>query len=657
MRNPFSLRVNPFSRTKTVRVNLFAPEGPATIDLLLYAWVLAFILCIGFVTQLTPKLMYFVYRDGGDIAADILFLLLVWAAIVLLGALANGLIKEKHRFIAFWSAAVLVLAGSLANSRYIRPLFGNEGVEGGPMGTQLPGWYQKATEWLTSVPDFLVLAGTVLLIAAAVAALYLLAKRFTRGLLVFCAVMSAVLALNLVAKHNTRFVHDVPDVSLLSQPVRSAATAVSGARPQTVHVILFDSFPYESEIFDEAEANPGKYPNFAELMSVSRVYHNAQSAAGSTEETLPKILTGLNGSSVYENSEAYIEKDGKKLPLSKNESIFSLAKHAGDSVYITGFFHEYCHLFRSYTDGCSDYSFHGTFASFADNSLRGELSLRWRVFANRVGHWLDRSRMREPGAYPLLYGGGSEFMAPNLWASLLKSIVRDYQGFMSANNDNALFFSHLTIPHVPIVFDAKGNFIGERQMQNSVANYREELKYLDTVLGAMLTDIRKTADFDRSLIIILADHGFRGEEIQGAQYEALHIPLIIKWPYQHGRVDVYEEFNTIRLKRLLADYYIRRQTGRFDGFPELAPLPGEMMSEEIPPEEMMPGMMDEPRLGEFEPGEPRPEDMMGERPPGNPAAERPMENAFSEEPFDPDRPSGLVPAPTVGPDGQSPGLQ
>lgn len=644
---------NPFSRRQTVRINLFAPEGPATVDLLLYAWVLAFVLCIGFVTQLTPKLMYFVYRNGGDIAADILFLLLVWAAIVLIGALANGLIKEKHRFIAFWTAATFVLAGSLANSRYLKALTGGEGMEGGPMGSQLPAWYQKATGWLAGLPDVLVLLAAALLIAVAVAVFYLLAKRYTRGLLVFAAVMCAVLALNLVAKHNTRFVNDAPDASLLSQPVRSAATAVPGARPQTVHVILFDSFPYEPALFEAAAADPSQYPNFTELMSVSRVYHNARSAAGSTEETIPKMISGLQGEVAFDNGEAYIKQDGKKLPLSHNESIFSIAKHLGDSVYITGYFHEYCHLFRSYVDGCSDYSFHGTFASFADNSLRGELSLRWRVFANRIGNWLGRHRGPVPGAYPLLYGGGGEFMAPRLWAALLKNLVSDYQGFMAVNRDNALFFTHLNIPHIPIVFDAKGNYTGESPDQNSLANYHEELKHIDAILGALVQDIKKTADFDRSLIIVTADHAFRGDEVQGGHFEDRHVPLIIKWPYQKSRIDVAEEFNTFWTKRLITEYYSRRSSGNFSGFPKFEPMPGEVMPEGRPPE-MMPG---EPWPDGMPPGEPRPgelppDEMMGERTSGESIPEPSGNGSPTEEPFDPDRPGGLVPAPMVGPDGQ-----
>ncbi len=66
--------------------------------------------------------------------------------------------------------------------------------------------------------------------------------------------------------------------------------------------------------------------------------------------------------------------------------------------------------------------------------------------------------------------------------------------------------------------------------------YAEEVRYTDKCLGKLLTGIKRTGEWDRSLIVIASDHGEElfdhGEFEHGhtMHEELLRVPLLIKWP-------------------------------------------------------------------------------------------------------------------------------
>ncbi len=66
--------------------------------------------------------------------------------------------------------------------------------------------------------------------------------------------------------------------------------------------------------------------------------------------------------------------------------------------------------------------------------------------------------------------------------------------------------------------------------------YTEEVRYTDRWLGKLLTGIKRTGEWDRSMIVIASDHGEElfdhGEFEHGhtMHEELLRVPLLIKWP-------------------------------------------------------------------------------------------------------------------------------
>ena len=68
--------------------------------------------------------------------------------------------------------------------------------------------------------------------------------------------------------------------------------------------------------------------------------------------------------------------------------------------------------------------------------------------------------------------------------------------------------------------------------------YDAEIAYVDTQVGRFLDELRARGLFDRSLIILTADHGESFGEHGNWQHsrnlyeELIHVPLIVKWPFE-----------------------------------------------------------------------------------------------------------------------------
>jgi arylsulfatase A-like enzyme len=72
------------------------------------------------------------------------------------------------------------------------------------------------------------------------------------------------------------------------------------------------------------------------------------------------------------------------------------------------------------------------------------------------------------------------------------------------------------------------------------ARYDENARYADHLVGRLVETIRGAGQYDRSMIVILADHGEAFFEHgrffhQHTVYEELlHVPLVVKWPSSVG---------------------------------------------------------------------------------------------------------------------------
>ena len=110
-------------------------------------------------------------------------------------------------------------------------------------------------------------------------------------------------------------------------------------------------------------------------------------------------------------------------------------------------------------------------------------------------------------------------------------VTKSAEGWLAANSDRPFFvFVHLFDLHQP--YDPPARF--ERLAAKS--EYDAELAYVDDSLGAFFTFLSEKGIYQRTLLVLLSDHGEslgeHGEHTHGffIYQSTLHVPLIIHWP-------------------------------------------------------------------------------------------------------------------------------
>lgn len=539
--------------------------------ILLYSFTVSVFVSFNFIKRLTANLDYF--KDWGiyDIAMDVLFLFFVWIIVFLICLGLTHLIKNcLLRRVVFVSVATIAFVFVLINTKdeFLAFLY---------KYTQM-GFYHNLKSFYFSFfsqPEeqngkmffryFLFsLAGVFF-----VSFIYKLSIKPTWYAKLFFnigVIVSLVIFSNVLRHYNARFKHNFIDESFLYKKIEPLIKKNGSAPlPASVHIIFFDGMPYDLDFFEKSE-------NFSKLISQGYFFRNAKAAGVDTFTAVPRILTGKTGQVIASGKNLLIGEDGRSLGFVADSNIFSVAKKNGDAVYVSGLFHEYCYLFRESISGCSDYPVYSTYVSFSNRDFFGQLALRWRTF--KIG-WLTLFNQNSDDVFfkvPVIYGGKEEHN-PYLWATLFKSLINDYQFSMKENKKPALFFTHLNLPHPPLVFDAVGEPLFKTKSYSSMPQatdegYKAEMKYLDDVFGVLLKDIASSSDYDSSLIIVIADHGFKG--LPEFLADANHVPLIIKVPFQKKRIDVQREFDMASLYKVIENYYSWR-LGK-DNFPKFNPV-------------------------------------------------------------------------------------
>lgn len=558
-------------------------------NIFLYSFILAVMVTYRVIAGTTALLAYFTNRSWLDVFYDILFFISIFALIFLISILIDFFIKKNCvKGMIYSGFMLLALIFLLFNLRYsilsILPvslkniiLIDYIKIKSLFLGMKLSGWTALALK-----------GASIVIITVAfffiIFFLYLKLFKYKKNILIVGFIVSCVIFSN-VFHHNAQFTRTNLDEALYNKDITSVAPSTEGiGLPKTIHIILFDGFSYDENILAKNKIDIKKYKNFYKFLSQSYVFQNAKSPGTSTRFSIPQMLTGqraINEDDVlYTNDKAYIyTKDGRK-DLQKVPSIFSLAKEYNNSVYITGCTYGYCNSFKKFNTDCVDYSISSVFlSSFNKQGLLDEFLYRLKIVE---ASWMSFLRIENKEFFatvPSEYGG-AEQVNGYLWALLFKNFVNVYQDFMTNNHNDAIFYTHLNLPHVPVVFSANGKNLFKKPeymdvndvdypygvSENNQGAYEEQFQYIDHVLGVLLSDIKNTADYDNSLIILTADHAIAPSYLRPSSIEKHHILLAIKTPFQTKRNDINEEFSTLYLKNFLEQFYKLRDEKKVDWF-------------------------------------------------------------------------------------------
>ena len=299
--------------------------------------------------------------------------------------------------------------------------------------------------------------------------------------------------------------------------------AASSSTCASVVALLFDelSFAY---LYDERGDVRPEYPAFRRLSASSTNYLAVQAPADETLVSLPGYLAGrhVKRVSVDEMDLVAVGEEGELEPLalSDPESLFGTARRLGYRTEMAGYYLPYCSLLGDLVDECRSLSFYN--ASGVDDGF------------SPINPMLTTLIM-----WPRQFPFGIVKDVP--FARLQRGLVEELSAFarLPLTAAQPVFrFVHFSVPHLPFVFDADGYNPGLNPLRTSPDDgYRRQLRYVDRLVGELLTDLAGNSSVDRATLVVLADHGFR---FGGLEKDPLHIPFMVRKAAQTTRADVTE---------------------------------------------------------------------------------------------------------------------
>ena len=366
---------------------------------------------------------------------------------------------------------------------------------------------------------------------------------------------------------------------LISEEAQNYRLFAHGAELPNVVMIIFDELPLTSLLDENRLIDNKRYPNFARLAESSNWYRNTSATHYSTGAgALPSILTGwypntYNENIPKENRTAKGFLDRRKMPqslfsfLEKTHQVFAiepmtkLALEVQSATISAPPINErlsslFCDTFFFYT--------HLVSPAF------------WKTNLPPIhGQWADFCSPEE----------STDTYSPE-WPYLGKH-PDAVKRFIETFNDTPgpkFYFLHSLLPHFPFIYNEIGqthayklklmsedfrkptgrnNWPSETMANLGYQSHLIQLMFTDQLLGHVLDGLIRFNLFDKSLIVVTADHGTsfywnsiglsdeKMSEIQAS--DTMYVPLFIKMPYQVLGTISDEQAETIDIVPTIAD--------------------------------------------------------------------------------------------------------
>ncbi|MDQ7785462.1 MAG: sulfatase-like hydrolase/transferase, partial [Desulfomonilaceae bacterium] len=376
------------------------------------------------------------------------------------------------------------------------------------------------------------LAALALLVGSAVAACYVrfsaIKTLFTLSAVAFVAFPAAFLFFSPVAQ-------------AVFESGGEVLTGQERAREDIPIVFLvFDEFPVTSIMDGRGEIDESAVPNFAALARTATWYRNASSVSDYTTAALPAILTGT------------YPREYRRAHVSNYPgNLFTLLARSHDM-----------HVIEPFTDLCPAY--------LVSDDIEGA-SWFERVASLASDVWLIYLHYLLPrdwtGTLPDVTKTLKDFADGSRTKRSQESRITYYEKFLRGirpGSKPSLNFLHIMIPHVPWVYYPSGKRYndyhkghagifgleeGERWKEDPWAVNRAfqrhllQVSFVDKLLGRCLQRLKSQDLFDRSLIVVTADHGVsfvaggsRRRLTESNFQDLVGVPLFIKAPRQRSGV-------------------------------------------------------------------------------------------------------------------------
>jgi hypothetical protein len=321
-----------------------------------------------------------------------------------------------------------------------------------------------------------------------------------------------------------------------------------------VVVVILDEFTLNVLLDETGEIDARRYPHFRALADHSHWFRNATANADYTYQSFPAIFTGN-----YPTA-------GSPSYLVYPNNLFTL---------LSPYYEIYA--YESWTRFCIPRRFHCLSATREDVGGHFDLlrDIAFLFAARIIPQGVD------VGLPDLRRTWGPFDDAP----TLVTARVARFEKFLDAlpavaPKDHFFFLFHHLLPHSPYLLRPDGSLLNltpfdfepdfstnPALVRDLLERYREQVMYVDSEVGRMVAEMKRLGLYDRSLLIVTADHGvsYRPEapgrdlkEDNGTVLNAdliLSIPLFIKLPHETQGVVSNRDAQLIDLLPTLADLF------------------------------------------------------------------------------------------------------
>ena len=277
-----------------------------------------------------------------------------------------------------------------------------------------------------------------------------------------------------------------------------------------------------------------KTPHIDTLAADGLRWVNTFSQASWTRPSVATILTGL-----YPSSHGAVHK-ADRLP----DRVDTLAEVLGRAGYHTVGFADNANVSQAFNfqQGFDEYHYLAPDFFFAASEPAAQLALYsgLRLVRERfLAHYVDVHHYYQP-------------------AEVVTAEVRRWLD-RGARDEPFFLFAHYMDPHDPYFahpFNGEGYArVAHPNPPPALAErlhrlYEGEVAYLDEHLGVLFDDLRRRGLYDRTLVVLTADHGEEFHEHGGWWHgttlydEQIHVPLIVKPPGAHALARLRDELAT-----------------------------------------------------------------------------------------------------------------
>jgi hypothetical protein len=356
-----------------------------------------------------------------------------------------------------------------------------------------------------------------------------------------------------------------PAASLLkAAPTAAAAAPGSAARGQggPLVMMLMDEFPLTSVLDSKGQIDRRLYPNIANLAGHSTWYRNSTAVVGMTGWALPSLMTG-------------------KYPL---EDRLPVASQYPDNLFtlLGGTYGYKMRVFEGMSQLCPPSickdakqgglgvggggAAGGGEAPGGFRGVLGDSTRLWRqiVSTQEVTEDAEATLQEATVDDETVAAGPDKTADPEGRAAVVKGYKRgvNFQRFLTSirpadPNQKAVYFVHVLIPHQPWKYLPSGRTYPERTFGERFASggrwtteswpvqsihqrHLMQAAVADRMVGDLIKRLRDAGLYDRSTLVVTADHGMAFHPGQNARAnpddasvpEALWVPTFIKQPGQ-----------------------------------------------------------------------------------------------------------------------------